>query len=254
MGKLFTGSGASGLTRRHAGLAGLRALRRRPAARRRPRSGPGGGRSATPPRSSPAVAIVLHGHHAARHQRDGGQGRGPAHGPWQDLGTGGWLLCIALFSIGAGGFVAARRAPVTAHERSGRRATDADAWIAGRLHEIGASTDHAEHRALRRRAGAVLPAHGDHASGSRRWSPTSACTCCWPSGSTWSSAGPACSTSGYIAFYAIGSYTTAYLTGSLPVKPPAWLTALAAVGDPVRDRDLPARRRRPRRSDAAAAR
>jgi ABC-type branched-subunit amino acid transport system permease subunit len=28
---------------------------------------------------------------------------------------------------------------------------------------------------------------------------------------------------GYIAFYAIGSYTTAYITGSLPVKPPEWL-------------------------------
>jgi ABC-type branched-subunit amino acid transport system permease subunit len=28
---------------------------------------------------------------------------------------------------------------------------------------------------------------------------------------------------GYIAFYEIGSYTTAYLVGALPVKPPAWL-------------------------------
>ncbi|MBN9619574.1 MAG: branched-chain amino acid ABC transporter permease [Actinobacteria bacterium] len=28
---------------------------------------------------------------------------------------------------------------------------------------------------------------------------------------------------GYIAFYGVGSYTTAYLTGSLPVKPPSWL-------------------------------
>ena len=28
---------------------------------------------------------------------------------------------------------------------------------------------------------------------------------------------------GFIAFYAIGSYTTAYLVGSLPVKPPHWL-------------------------------
>jgi ABC-type branched-subunit amino acid transport system permease subunit len=28
---------------------------------------------------------------------------------------------------------------------------------------------------------------------------------------------------GFIAFYAIGSYTTAYLTSSLPVKPPSWL-------------------------------
>jgi ABC-type branched-subunit amino acid transport system permease subunit len=28
---------------------------------------------------------------------------------------------------------------------------------------------------------------------------------------------------GYIAFYGIGAYTTAYITGSLPVKPPSWL-------------------------------
>jgi ABC-type branched-subunit amino acid transport system permease subunit len=36
---------------------------------------------------------------------------------------------------------------------------------------------------------------------------------------------------GFIAFYAIGSYTTAYLTGSLPVKPPSWLemTPLLAI-------------------------
>jgi ABC-type branched-subunit amino acid transport system permease subunit len=36
---------------------------------------------------------------------------------------------------------------------------------------------------------------------------------------------------GFIAFYAIGSYTTAYLVGALPVKPPEWLTLppLAAI-------------------------
>jgi ABC-type branched-subunit amino acid transport system permease subunit len=28
---------------------------------------------------------------------------------------------------------------------------------------------------------------------------------------------------GYIAFYALGSYTTAYLSGSLPVQPPSWM-------------------------------
>ena len=28
---------------------------------------------------------------------------------------------------------------------------------------------------------------------------------------------------GYIAFYAVGAYTTAYLTGALPKKPPSWL-------------------------------
>jgi ABC-type branched-subunit amino acid transport system permease subunit len=36
---------------------------------------------------------------------------------------------------------------------------------------------------------------------------------------------------GYIAFYGVGSYTTAYLTGSLPLKPPDWLhfTPLVAI-------------------------
>ncbi len=36
---------------------------------------------------------------------------------------------------------------------------------------------------------------------------------------------------GYIAFYGIGSYTTAYLVGALPIKPPSWLhmTPLAAI-------------------------
>jgi ABC-type branched-subunit amino acid transport system permease subunit len=36
---------------------------------------------------------------------------------------------------------------------------------------------------------------------------------------------------GYIAFYGIGSYTTAYFTGSLPLKPPDWLhvTPLLAI-------------------------
>jgi ABC-type branched-subunit amino acid transport system permease subunit len=36
---------------------------------------------------------------------------------------------------------------------------------------------------------------------------------------------------GFIAFYAIGSYTTAYLVGALPVKPPEWLILppLAAI-------------------------
>jgi ABC-type branched-subunit amino acid transport system permease subunit len=29
---------------------------------------------------------------------------------------------------------------------------------------------------------------------------------------------------GYIAFYEVGAYTTAYLVGALPVKPPSWLT------------------------------
>ena len=59
---------------------------------------------------------------------------------------------------------------------------------------------------------------------------------------------------GYIAFYAIGSYTTAYFTGSLPVKPPSWLHMSPLLAIPFAIARLPARRRRPRRTDPAAAR
>jgi ABC-type branched-subunit amino acid transport system permease subunit len=38
---------------------------------------------------------------------------------------------------------------------------------------------------------------------------------------------------GFIAFYALGSYTTAYLTGSLPVRPPAWLNLSPLWAIPV---------------------
>ena len=44
---------------------------------------------------------------------------------------------------------------------------------------------------------------------------------------------------GFIAFYAIGSYTTAYFTGSLPVQPPHWLHAQPA-GAPSRSPSRPA--------------
>ena len=59
---------------------------------------------------------------------------------------------------------------------------------------------------------------------------------------------------GFIAFYAIGSYTTAYLVGSLPIKPPSWLQHDPAAGHPVRGADLPAGRSRAGRADPAVAR
>jgi ABC-type branched-subunit amino acid transport system permease subunit len=37
---------------------------------------------------------------------------------------------------------------------------------------------------------------------------------------------------GYIAFYEIGSYTTAYLVGALPIKPPSWLHMSALLTIP----------------------
>ena len=49
---------------------------------------------------------------------------------------------------------------------------------------------------------------------------------------------------GYIAFFAVGAYTTAYLVGALPKQASELAAPLAAGDDPVRDRRLPDRRRR----------
>ena len=45
-----------------------------------------------------------------------------ATGPWQNLGAGGWLACIAFFCIGAGGFLAATSSSVGKEPDLGRRA------------------------------------------------------------------------------------------------------------------------------------
>jgi ABC-type branched-subunit amino acid transport system permease subunit len=149
---------------------------------------------------------------------------GRSDGPWRGLGTGGWLLAIALFSIGAGGFVAARRAPVKAESQQagGYVDTDADSRIAGRLHQMGAST--------------TTLSIALFGVGLALFYPPTA-TSFWQQALVtdigvyvmlavglnvvigWAGLLDL----GYIAFYAIGSYTTAYVTGSLPVKPPHWL-------------------------------
>ena len=101
---------------------------------------------------------------------------------------------------------------------------------------------------------AVLPADADRRLAERRSSPRSASTCCSPSGSTSSSAGPACSTSATSRSTRSARTPRPTSPASLPVKPPSLAAPLAAVGDPVRDRRLPDRRRPARRAHAAAAR
>jgi ABC-type branched-subunit amino acid transport system permease subunit len=142
---------------------------------------------------------------------------GAGAGPWRDLGTGGWLLSIAMFSIGAGGFVAARRAPVRDEFDPSAGAT-----AVGRLHGMGAST--------------TTLSIALFGVGLALFYPPTATTF-WQQALVtdigvyvllaiglnvvigWAGLLDL----GYIAFYALGSYTTAYLTGSLPVKPPSWL-------------------------------
>ncbi|HEX8306614.1 MAG TPA: branched-chain amino acid ABC transporter permease [Jatrophihabitans sp.] len=152
---------------------------------------------------------------AARRGVDG------AEGPWQNLGAGGWMTAAALFLIGAGGYIAA-----TAPRFAGRTAeVDSDAVASGRS-----------------ASGAFLTAPGAVRSGimlaiavALFYPPTA--NGFWQSvlvsqigiyvllaiGLNVVVGWAGLLDLGFIAFYAIGSYTTAYLVGSLPVKPPSWL-------------------------------
>ena len=151
-----------------------------------------------------------------------------ATGPWQNLGAGGWLACTAFFLIGAGGFLAATSAkaltsaqdilpaagqPVSAAaaEATGARARFSEGATAGRsLIVVGIALALFYpptmtlfwQKVLVGEIGVyVLLAVGLNV------------VVGWAG----------LLDLGFIAFYAIGSYTTAYLVGSLPMKPPAWL-------------------------------
>jgi ABC-type branched-subunit amino acid transport system permease subunit len=149
-------------------------------------------------------------------------------GAWQNLGSGGWLASIALFSIGAAGVVAAGSFRVgadrTAPEAVAGGATGGGAVAAssGRLHRAAGSTT-MQSIVLFGIALALF------------YPPTA--TQFWQQALVtdigvyvllaiglnvvigWAGLLDL----GYIAFYALGSYTTAYVTGSLPIQPPSWL-------------------------------
>jgi ABC-type branched-subunit amino acid transport system permease subunit len=149
-------------------------------------------------------------------------------GAWQNLGTGGWLASIALFSIGAGGVVAAGRFRVgvdrTAPEAVAGGAAGSSGLVtsSGRLHRATSSTTMQSIVFF----GVALALF---------YPPTA--TQFWQQALVtdigvyvllaiglnvvigWAGLLDL----GYIAFYALGSYTTAYVTGSLPIQPPSWL-------------------------------
>jgi hypothetical protein len=153
---------------------------------------------------------------------------GAGAGPWQDLGTGGWLFCIALFSIGAGGFVAARRAPATSRTERADEPMDADSRIAGRLHQMGAST--------------TALSIGLFGVGLALFYPPTAT-------SFWQQA--LVTDIGVYVMLAVGLNVVIGWAGLLDL---GVVASLAAVGDPRRDRDLPARGCHPGRADTAPAR
>ena len=152
-----------------------------------------------------------------------------ADGPWQNLGAGGWMTCAALFLIGAGGYVAAT-APRVAERTT---EVDADAVSSGRSASSAFLTAPGAVRSGLMVAIAVALFYPPTANGF------------WQSvlvsqigiyvllaiGLNVVVGWAGLLDLGFIAFYAIGSYTTAYLVGSLPVKPPSWLhmTPLLAI-------------------------
>jgi ABC-type branched-subunit amino acid transport system permease subunit len=143
-----------------------------------------------------------------------------ATGPWQNLGSGGWLACAAFFLLACAGFMAAT-AGRGFHRRRAVTAADPDLPdpTTGKLGVRG-STQSLIFLVIA--AGLFYP-------------PTA--TSFWQQvlvteigiyvllavGLNVVVGWAGLLDLGYIAFYAIGSYTTAYLSGSLPIKPPSWL-------------------------------
>jgi ABC-type branched-subunit amino acid transport system permease subunit len=143
-------------------------------------------------------------------------------GPWQNLGSGGWLACLGLSLMAAGGFIAASTA-----WRSAKRAlkTTPDA-------QSSDSVFGDRFRDKKNVSQSILLAG---IAVALFFPPTM--TQFWQTvlvseigvyvllaiGLNVVVGWAGLLDLGFIAFYAIGSYTTAYLVGSLPVKPPSWL-------------------------------
>ena len=144
-------------------------------------------------------------------------------GAWQNLGAGGWMVCGGLFLLGAGGFVAA-----TSNVRSSNVGTS-DA-VAVRVPAKAPKTG-----GYLRAPGAARSVGLIAIAAALFYPPTA--TPFWQQ-TVVSEIGISMLLAvglnvvvgwaglldlGFIAFYAIGSYTCAFFTDSLPVKPPSWL-------------------------------
>lgn len=153
-----------------------------------------------------------------------------ATGPWQNLGAGGWMACAGLFLIGAGGFVAATSPRLGRHE-----AGSPDSYVSSDV--IGESGPPQSRKATSflSAPGAARSALLIAVAAALFYPPTA--TPFWQQvvvseigismllavGLNVVVGWAGLLDLGFIAFYAIGSYTTAFFVGSLPVKPPHWL-------------------------------
>ena len=195
----------------------------------------------------------------AQHKLDG------ATGPWQNLGAGGWMACGGLFLLGAAGFVAATALrPSTegvagAHSRRGGLGyTSSDV--------VGTSTGSQKALGYLSAPGAARTALLIAVAAALFYPPTA--TSFWQEvvvsqigismllavGLNVVVGWAGLLDLGFIAFYAIGSYTTAYFVGSLPVKPPHWMIVTPLLTIPLAVAGVLVSRPCPRRANIAIAR
>ncbi|MDT4948160.1 MAG: branched-chain amino acid transport system permease protein [Pseudonocardiales bacterium] len=153
---------------------------------------------------------------------------------WNNLGTGGWMAAGAFLILGGGGYVAA-----TADARSARKAANG----AGAPAPTASPSTSASGSFLTA-PGAVRTAIIIAIAFALFYPPTT--TPFWQKvlvseigiyvllavGLNVVVGWAGLLDLGFIAFYAIGSYTTAYFTGVLPIHPPSWLTKTPLLAIP----------------------
>ncbi|WP_375483592.1 branched-chain amino acid ABC transporter permease [uncultured Jatrophihabitans sp.] len=158
-----------------------------------------------------------------------------ATGPWQNLGAGGWMVAAALFIVGAGGVQAALRprlretALAMSSDVAERIATASggDTDVPRSAHALARPKPSGKDFARTVAVIAIAAALFYPPTASPFWQQVLVSeigiSMLLAVGLNVVVGWAGLLDLGFIAFYAIGSYTTAYLVGSLPAKPPSWL-------------------------------
>ena len=156
-----------------------------------------------------------------------------ATGPWQNLGAGGWMTAAAMFLLGAGGVQAALRprrretAYAMSSEVAERDTVDSDSDIPRPTRGLGRPKPSGKDFARTVAVIAIAAALFYPPTASPFWQQVLVSeigiSMLLAVGLNVVVGWAGLLDLGFIAFYAIGSYTTAYLVGSLPAKPPSWL-------------------------------
>jgi ABC-type branched-subunit amino acid transport system permease subunit len=166
-----------------------------------------------------------------------------ATGPWQNLGAGGWMACGGLFLLGAAGFIAATALRPSAEGASAARGRRGRGYTSSDV--VGTSTGSKKALGYLSAPGAARTALLIAVAAALFYPPTA--TSFWQEvvvsqigismllavGLNVVVGWAGLLDLGFIAFYAIGSYTTAYFVGSLPIKPPHWMIVTPLLTIPL---------------------